>query len=66
MKKHYGQSEIFNPKFKFKKSDLIKMKKLEILTAIAKQDSFPNLVEVINNFEKKIPITSMNLNYKTS
>lgn len=50
MKTHYAESEFFNPKFKFKKKDLIKMEKLEILNALAKQDQLPNLVEVINNF----------------
>lgn len=40
------------------------MKKSEILKQVARQDNQQNVVEIVNNYERKIPMTSLNLNFK--
>lgn len=63
MKHHYAESQLFNPQFTFKKEELKKMKKLQIFKSLALQDQIPNLAEVIDQYDRKIPITSLHLNF---
>ena len=43
-----------------------KMKKIEIFKQLAKYESMPNLIHIANNYDKKIPVTSLNLCFQTN
>ena len=66
MKFNYAENFTFNSQYSFKKSELKRMSKIEILKSLASQEHITNLVHVANNYNRKIPVTSLNLKFNSS
>ena len=61
MKTDYAESNLLNPQYNFKKEELKQMKKIEIMKSIAEQEQMQNIIHIANSYDKKIPLTSLNL-----
>ncbi|CDW87968.1 UNKNOWN [Stylonychia lemnae] len=66
MKFNYAESQLFNPQYNFKKKDLANMDKIDILRSLAQQENIINIMHVANNYNRKIPTTSLNLKFSSA
>eukprot|EP00347_Sterkiella_histriomuscorum_P006490 403352568 len=66
LKHNFAESQIFNPQYNFKKLELKQMTKMQILKNFAQHENINNFMHVANNYDRKIPTTSLNLKFNSA